>query len=104
MGSHRMNTDSEVLAEMLRIRGGRDGASTKTNKVVSDAFPAYCVGHIEVAKVQTELKNSVLPILQNCQLDRASCKPEAHIIFLSLPYCTCNDRFPKIPLTEIYSL
>ena len=37
MGSHRMNTDSEVLAEMLRIRGGRDGASRKTNKVVSDA-------------------------------------------------------------------
>lgn len=30
MGSHRMNTDSEVLAEMLRIRGGRDGASRKT--------------------------------------------------------------------------
>ena len=38
MGSHRMNTDSEVLAEMLRIRGGRDGASTKKNKVVSDAW------------------------------------------------------------------
>ena len=28
---------SEVLAEMLRIRGGRDGTSRKTNKVVSDA-------------------------------------------------------------------
>ena len=54
-------------------------------------FPGYCVSHIDVGKVQIELQNSVLLILQNGHLDRASCKPEVHIMFLSLPHCTCND-------------
>ena len=59
-------------------------------------FPGYCVGHIEVGKVQTELKNSVLPILQNCHLDRASCKPEVHITsFFLCPTAYAMTDFQK---------